>query len=187
MTRRPLLFALIALTALAAVFLPDPHPAAAGNALSITSVAVEPPEPAERDLIRITVEGTMSSTCPVSSSHELFENFILALNVFIPPGSICLQIPGSFSVTEEIDRLPAGAYQVVIYCWVSPCGSTTFAVTGSSVGGIAELPDVAGTAPLQASGSPTANLGLLAIIGATAVGSLALAGAAWYTRRRWWA
>ena len=178
--------ALVAVVVMVVALSPDPPLAAAGSGLSITSVAVEPPEPTERDLIRITVEGTMSSTCPVSSSHELFENFILVLNVFIPPGSICLHIPGSFSVTEEIDRLPAGVYQVVAYCGVSvsPCGSTTFIVTPFPIGGIAELPEVAET-PLEAEGSSGASASVVAgVVAAVAAGAVALGGAAWYARWR---
>ncbi len=53
------------------------------------------------------------------------------------------------------------------------------------VGGVAELPDVANTAPQQAPGLSSGSRGLLAIIGAVAAGTLALTGAAWYTRRRW--
>ena len=50
------------------------------------------------------------------------------------------------------------------------------------VGGIAELPDVAGT-PLAASGASRANAGLLVAI--AVAGTLALGGAAWYARVRW--
>ena len=52
------------------------------------------------------------------------------------------------------------------------------------VGGIAELPEVAG-APLEAADSSGPSAGLLAGIAALAgVGALALGGAAWYARRR---
>ncbi len=54
-----------------------------------------------------------------------------------------------------------------------------------AVGGIAELPEVAGT-PLETDGSSGPSAGLLAgVVGATAIGAIALGGAAWYTRRRW--
>ncbi len=53
-----------------------------------------------------------------------------------------------------------------------------------SVGGIAELPEAAGT-PLNATGSSGGNAGLLAgIIAAVVAGAGALGGAAWYVRRR---
>ena len=52
------------------------------------------------------------------------------------------------------------------------------------VGGIAELPEIAGT-PLEAAGSSGSNTGLIAgIVAAIAAGSVALGGAAWYARRR---
>ena len=51
----------------------------------------------------------------------------------------------------------------------------------ATVGGIAELPEVAG-APLETGGSSRGNAGVLAAIAALAV---TLGGAAWYTRRRW--
>ena len=53
-----------------------------------------------------------------------------------------------------------------------------------SVGGVAELPEVAG-APLQATGSSGGNAGLFAgVIAAVVAGAGALGGAAWYVRRR---
>ena len=52
------------------------------------------------------------------------------------------------------------------------------------VGGIAELPDV-DAAPLEADGTAGTRLGLLAGVTAAIVASaVALAGAAWYARRR---
>ncbi len=52
------------------------------------------------------------------------------------------------------------------------------------VGGIAELPEVAGV-PLETDGSSGGNAGLLTgVAGAVAAGTLALGGAAWYGRRR---
>ena len=53
-----------------------------------------------------------------------------------------------------------------------------------AVGGIAELPEVAGT-PLDATGSSDGNAGLFAgIIAAVVAGAVALGSAAWYVRRR---
>ncbi len=56
----------------------------------------------------------------------------------------------------------------------------------AGVGGIAELPDVADEAPLEAAESSAASPGVLAgvIAGAVLVGPMALSGA-WYMRRRW--
>ena len=54
-----------------------------------------------------------------------------------------------------------------------------------AVGGVAELPEVAGT-PLEATDSSGSNTGLIAgIVAAIAAGSATLGGAAWYARRRW--
>ena len=173
---------LVSVTALALGH--DPPHADAGSSLSINSVTVEPPAPTEEDPISITVEGTMWMTCPVTSFHSLSKNFIM-ISVSVPPGSYCLAIPGAFSVTEEIGRLAAGSYQVKAYCGLSPCfGSKTLIVTSSSVGGIAELPEVAETA-LEAGDSSGPSAGVLAGIAAAAVGgSVALTGAGWYVRRR---
>ena len=53
------------------------------------------------------------------------------------------------------------------------------------VGGIAELPEVAGT-PVESPGSSGSSKGLLVgIVAAIAAGSVTLGGAAWYARRRW--
>jgi len=57
--------------------------------------------------------------------------------------------------------------------------------TPPSVGGIAELPEVAGM-PLEATGSSSAGGSLFAsVAGAVVTGTLALGGAAWYARRCW--
>ncbi len=52
-----------------------------------------------------------------------------------------------------------------------------------SVGGIAQLPDVA-NAPLAKPGSSSSSVGLIAGSAAIAAGLIALGGAAWYARRR---
>jgi hypothetical protein len=69
-----------------------------------------------------------------------------------------------------------------------PCFDATddkTAPTPAAVGGIAELPDVAGT-PVQTGGSSGPGPGALArMAAAIATGALALGGAAWYGRRRW--
>ena len=51
------------------------------------------------------------------------------------------------------------------------------------VGGLAELPDVAGS-PLEAEGSSGPSAGVLAGVATAAVGAVALGGAARYARRR---
>ncbi len=62
--------------------------------------------------------------------------------------------------------------------------SRTFSVV-TAVGGIAELPEVAGR-PLETAQSSGPSTALLAgVVGAVAAGTLALTGAAWYARRRW--
>ena len=59
------------------------------------------------------------------------------------------------------------------------------AASAPLVGGIAELPEVAGT-PLETGGSSGGNVGILAgVVGAVAVGAVALGVAAGYARRRW--
>ena len=60
----------------------------------------------------------------------------------------------------------------------------SFGVGG--VGGIAELPEVAGT-PLETGGSSGSSAGVLAgAIAGAVTATLALGGAAWYARRQWW-
>jgi hypothetical protein len=54
-----------------------------------------------------------------------------------------------------------------------------------AVGGVAELPDLAGT-PLDTGGSPGGGAGITAWVAvALATGAMALVGAAWYGKRRW--
>ena len=55
---------------------------------------------------------------------------------------------------------------------------------GCPVGGIAELPEVAGT-PLETEGSSGPSAGVLAGVAAGTAGVVGLGGAAWYARRRW--
>lgn len=55
---------------------------------------------------------------------------------------------------------------------------------GPNVGGVAELPEVAG-APLETAGSSGSNTGLIAgVVAAITAGTIALSSAAWYGRRR---
>jgi len=54
---------------------------------------------------------------------------------------------------------------------------------GCPVGGVAELPEVAGT-PLEAPESSGRSVGVLAAVAAAVVGGLALGGGGWYARKR---
>ena len=67
---------------------------------------------------------------------------------------------------------------------VAEAGSESLTIHCISVGGLAELPEVAGT-PLEAPDSSGGSTALLAgVVGATAIGAVALGAAAWYARRR---
>ncbi len=57
-------------------------------------------------------------------------------------------------------------------------------VNAPSVGGIARLPDVANGSPAASPSSSGSGIGLIAGSAAIASGLIALAGAAWYARRR---
>ena len=70
---------------------------------------------------------------------------------------------------------------LTINCTQPPTPTPT--PTPSSVGGIAELPEVDG-APLDAAASSGPNAVVLTSIAAAAAGGIALGGAAWYARRR---
>ena len=66
-----------------------------------------------------------------------------------------------------------------------PSEATFARLAANAVGGVAELPEVAGT-PLEATGSsgPGADVPSATIAGAAIAGTLALSGAAWYAWRR---
>ena len=65
-----------------------------------------------------------------------------------------------------------------------PSGEIRGQIVPQSIGGIAELPEVAGT-PLDATGTSSGNAGLFAgLIAAAVAGAVALGGAAWNVRRR---
>ncbi len=68
----------------------------------------------------------------------------------------------------------------------TPWGSTggaAYVFQDLSVGGVAELPDVA-AAPLEADGSSGTSAGVVAGVVAAAAGVLVLGGAGWYARQR---
>ncbi len=68
---------------------------------------------------------------------------------------------------------------------LAEAGSESLTIHCVSVGGIAELPEVAGM-PLETPGSSgTSTTVLASVAGAVATGILALGSAAWYARRRW--
>ena len=84
---------------------------------------------------------------------------------------------------EDTGGADAGAAYVFDRLLPKPTPTTT-PTPDPSVGGIAELPEVAG-APLETGGSSGGNAGVLAgVAGAVAAGAVAMGGAAWYARRR---
>lgn len=177
---------------LAVALAPDSPPAEAGETFPLT---IEPASPTEADFITITFEGVLPNTCyDVTSSHTRSEDLIRIIVDADPGEGYCVLVLGGFSVTEEIGPLPAGSYQVtgIVYepfpflCTLPPCSATTaFGVTSVSVGGIAELPELARKS-LEGGESSGPGAGVLAgIAGALAGGVVALGGAAWYVRGRW--
>lgn len=103
------------------------------------SVKVDPPAPTERDDIEITVAGDLPNPCyEVISSHAISGNVVYITVEAIPSDvDVCVQIVWSFSITEEIGRLPASVYRVeatvhspdCCFCNPFPCVEvTTFEV-----------------------------------------------------------
>ncbi len=80
-------------------------------------------------------------------------------------------VPGAPGNTHILDEL---------FGELAEAGSESLTVHCVSVGGIAELPEVAGT-PLETDGSSRANVAIAVAVAA----AVALAGAGWYARRRW--
>ena len=58
-------------------------------------------------------------------------------------------------------------------------------IVSAAVGGLAELPEVAGAPLAQPDSSGGRAVALAVVMAATVVGALSLAGAAWYARKRW--
>ena len=88
----------------------------------------------------------------------------------------------------QLEVAAPGIVKVQTAGTVPDCGTAiddfTFKPSAPPVGGIAELPDVAGL-PLKAEGSSGPSAGVVAgVVAAVAAGALALGGAAWYARRR---
>ena len=125
--------------------------------------------------------GTAATALPNPS-----DNRVLALNN--PPP---LQLtPSDNNAEYSLQPVSASTFSVAAGSLKSN-GSTprnnsrTVLQLASAVGGIAELPDVAGT-PVEALNTSNGNAGLLAGVAAAAIaGAVALGGAAWYTRKRW--
>ena len=187
MNRTPLLVALVALVAFAAVFLPNPRPADAEDPIKIT---INPAAPTELDAVSVTLAGDLGEPfCGLESEFFLVpDKNQIGINVF-STAEICSLIlrPTTFSLTEEIGLLPSGEYTVWVYSNqfdpVDDLELVTFGVSNLSVGGITELPRLE-RAPLEANASDV-NGGLVAgTVAAAVAGVLALGGAAWYARKR---
>ncbi len=107
-----------------------------------------------------------------------------AIEIDISSGALKSPRLGSATITDlqEADLI-AGDWYVNVHSSNSPGGEIRGQVL-QEIGGIAELPDVAG-APLDATGSSSGRTGLLAgLIAAIVAGAVALGGAVWYVRRR---
>ena len=92
---------------------------------------------------------------------------------------------GSMTITnaQEADLL-AHLWYLNIHTAACLGGEIRGQVLQQSIGGIAELPEVAGT-PLDATGSSGGSAGLfVGVIAAAVAGAVALGRAAWYARRR---
>ena len=86
-------------------------------------------------------------------------------------------------VSAHVANLQAGLCYFNVHTLAIPGGAIRGQIT-NIVGGVAELPEVAG-APLKETGSSGGNAGLFAgVIAAVVAGAVALGGAAWYVRRR---
>ena len=117
--------------------------------------------------------------------------FTVPWNPTCPPATNSIFFFGAFNaVGEQIchaSQPSAGATGTGVFPLPESVGWRTVTIAlrpVNTVGGIAELPEVAG-APLEAPDSSGSNTGLIAGIAATiAAGTLGLSGAAWYTRRR---
>ncbi len=70
------------------------------------------------------------------------------------------------------------------HCSTHPLQMLGQIVVNASVGGIAQLPDAANGSPAASPSSSGSGIGLIAGSAAIAAGLIALAGAAWYARRR---
>jgi len=83
---------------------------------------------------------------------------------------------------QEADLL-AGLWYANFHTMMCPNGEIRGQVL-SSVGGIAEAPDIGGTS-LATGDASGGNAGLIAAVAAAAAGAVAMGSAFWYARRRW--
>jgi hypothetical protein len=103
----------------------DPPCSASGACVTIVPAA-----PSSMDFVRIQVRGEMPNSChSVFSSHSQ-NGTTISLTVQVlytaPPGTVCTQVPVSFTDTEDIGVLPEGSYQVNLsyhhpWCNPNPC------------------------------------------------------------------
>ena len=100
----------------------------------------------------------------------------------LPAGSPKVGSVAPVLTAAEQQDLISGLYYVNIHSMNCGGGEIRGQITGP-VGGIAELPDVAGT-PLGEPGSSDGNLGVLLAI-AAGVGAVALGAGAWFAVRRY--
>lgn len=106
--------------------------------------------------------------------------------VDLDPTDGLLQVPGNAGIHNVVETLAPVGYtlkpgKTVCDNSISSC-LVVLLNDAVVVGGVAELPDGDGVAPLQTSGSSGLDAGLLAGIAAAA--AVALGGAAWFARKR---
>lgn len=95
--------------------------------LARADVIVDPPLPTTADSIRITVTGASSNPCVgVSSSHTVIDGKIHVAVRLTPSAGVCIQVLGSWAVTETVGRLAAGDHALLVTvdapcCF--PCGA----------------------------------------------------------------
>jgi len=92
------------------------------NQATGADISVFPPNPTSEDNVQITVTGTLGwvdKNCGdfiKAHSHSIEgENITIHLIASTQPGAICIQVfgvPHTFSITEEIGKLPKGEYSV---------------------------------------------------------------------------
>ena len=118
---------------------------------------------------------------PAAVTHSVnMEQRYLELNFQAGANSLTAQVPANRNLA------PPGYYMLFIVDSDGVPSEAMFArLAANAVGGVAELPEVAGT-PLEATGSsgPGADVPSATIAGAAIAGTLALSGAAWYAWRR---
>ncbi len=154
------------------------------------SAAVALPSPSDDRALRL---GNLN-TAPVNNSTEYSLQPVSSTTFSVAAGSLPTDLTSPRNNSRTVLRLqPAGPTPTPTStptATATPTATPTPTITPTptptidpSVGGIAELPEVAGT-PLDATGSSDSSAGLLAgVIAAVVAGAVALGGAAWYVRR----